>query len=109
MATSIVQKIRMIYWLLLTVFVAPIAYLIAVLPFYPFKLLAPKLYTRTIANWLGGLVNKSFGILAHSSGFELLEYGDRIEHLTKKRCLVLVNHQTHADHFPLLGAFSQKP
>uniref|UniRef100_A0A914VD36 Phospholipid/glycerol acyltransferase domain-containing protein n=1 Tax=Plectus sambesii TaxID=2011161 RepID=A0A914VD36_9BILA len=104
---KVTRFLRATYWLTLSIVIGPTAYLMTCLAFLPLRIIAPELYKR-IENFLCSNMNKMFGVLACTSGFEILEYGDDVDALSSEKCLVMINHQSHADHFPLLSAFAKK-
>lgn len=65
----------------------------------------PHLYWRlegVLFSWLLNMV----GMLSYAAKYEIVEMGDRVDHLLERRCLLVANHQSTGDVPLLMNAFT---
>ncbi|XP_043235727.1 acyl-CoA:lysophosphatidylglycerol acyltransferase 1-like isoform X2 [Amphibalanus amphitrite] len=87
--------LRLLLFLLNNLYCIP-SYTVWMFLLRPLLWVAPELYWRiegVLFRWLLHMV----AMLSYTAGYDVIEMGDRIDHLEQENCLFIVNHQSTAD------------
>ncbi|VDM62372.1 unnamed protein product [Angiostrongylus costaricensis] len=95
------------YFLIMTVFIVPVACVATVLTLFPMIYLSLPVFNYSENN-LCRLVNNLWVSASVYCGLNLVEYGADLSAYTEKRCLFLANHLGLVDHFIVMQSLHNK-